>query len=91
MASTAELPGIIKKAEPGEPEFNLLARDPVAPSLVRLWAAIREADYKQAAFEYNSLISSAVTYYETNPTDDEQLANACDIAGKMEQWRANNR
>lgn len=28
-----------EEAKPGEPTFVLLARDPIAPKLVRLWAA----------------------------------------------------
>lgn len=34
------------KAQPDEPVFTLLARDKFAPMLVRLWAAMREADGK---------------------------------------------
>lgn len=30
------------RAEPDEPMFVLLARDPLAPALVRIWAAWRE-------------------------------------------------
>lgn len=30
------------KAEPHEPMFTLLARDPLAPMLVELWASMRE-------------------------------------------------
>lgn len=28
-----------QRAEPDEPMFTLLARDPVAPTVIRLWAA----------------------------------------------------
>ncbi|MDH3233638.1 MAG: hypothetical protein OEQ29_08915 [Alphaproteobacteria bacterium] len=31
-----------EKAEPDEPMFVLLARDPIAPALVRMWARARE-------------------------------------------------
>ncbi len=31
-----------EKAAPDEPMFTLLARDPLAPMLVRLWADLRE-------------------------------------------------
>lgn len=31
------------KAEPDEPTFTLLARDPLAPILVEQWAALRES------------------------------------------------
>ncbi len=31
-----------EKAEPDEPMFILLARDPLAPSLIHIWANMRE-------------------------------------------------
>jgi hypothetical protein len=37
-----ELDPCIAKRQPGEPVFTLLGRDPVAASLVLLWAAARE-------------------------------------------------
>src|SRR5271167_4124368 len=33
------------KAEPDEPTFTLLARDPMAPVLIRMWAAQRWAEH----------------------------------------------
>lgn len=43
---TKEAPGAFDcydKAEPGEPVFTLLARDPIAPALIDAWAAAAEA------------------------------------------------
>jgi hypothetical protein len=57
----------LAKRRPGEPMFTLLGRDPVAASLVRLWAAARDA-------------------YLLKQTDPDRLANALDIADKMERW-----
>lgn len=34
-------------AEPDEPMFVLLARDPLAPIVVRLWAMLREREHGQ--------------------------------------------
>lgn len=34
------------KAEPDEPVFTLLARDPMAPQLIRLWAAQRWSEHE---------------------------------------------
>lgn len=34
------------KADPDEPMFILLARDPLAPEVVRLWATMRKMDAK---------------------------------------------
>lgn len=34
------------KAEPDEPTFTLIARDPMAPALIRLWAAQRWQEHE---------------------------------------------
>jgi C4-type Zn-finger protein len=74
------------KAEEGEAKFTLLARDPTGPSMVRLWAAIREADYKQAVVEFSNLVTVAERHYEGDPTNETKIASALTIAEKMERW-----
>lgn len=41
--------GCFQKAEDDEPLFTLLARDPLAPFLVRLWGALRETRGEEGA------------------------------------------
>lgn len=37
------------KADPDEPLFVLLARDPIAPLLVEFWAMLNEAEFQNPA------------------------------------------
>lgn len=48
------------KADPDEPMFVLLARDPLAPMLVRLWADLRSylADNPSKVFEAHECAAS---------------------------------
>lgn len=60
-------------AEPDEPMFVLLARDPMAPQLVRNWAMIRAQQVEQGI----------------KPAEDMAKANEAKLcAAQMEQWRA---
>jgi len=60
------------KAMDDEPAFVLLARDPMAPALVRLWVAARRAAIAEGG----------------RPTSDlQQVALAELEAERMEQWR----
>lgn len=79
------------KAEPDEPKFTLLARDPVAASLIRMWAATREGNLAEMARQYAELVEVACHRYLDEPTDDNKLQEACAIAGDMEQWHGVNR
>lgn len=62
-------------ALPDEPMFVLLARDPHAPALVRLWAALRRVD-----------IEAGVRPASDLPMVEEAYGNACDMA----EWRHDN-
>lgn len=44
-----------KKAMKDEPAFVLLARDPMAPALVRLWAAARRVAVQEGARPFEDL------------------------------------
>jgi hypothetical protein len=72
---TKENPGefdCYDKAQPDEPMFVLLARDPAAPSLIRRWASIRQDDI------INGL----------RPDSDRGLVyEALVVARAMEVWR----
>lgn len=76
------------KAEQGEPKFTLLARDPVAPDIVRLWASVRNGDHVEMANAFASLASICHhRYIETGDYDNAKTENAYDIADKMTQWQ----
>jgi hypothetical protein len=85
-----EMTDCYHKAEPDEPKFTLLGRDKAAPVCVRMWAAIREGN-SDVFLNLIGEASNILETYQTNPTNDSQLEEACDKAGKMEQWRAKNR
>ena len=62
-------------ALPDEPMFVLLARDPYAPTLVRLWALERRAAIQMGR----------------RPADDMNMVEeACACADAMEAWRSAN-
>lgn len=57
------------KADPNEPIFILLARDPLAPALVRLWAHVRRV-YDQANGQKISAANSD-KYFEAQECADQ--------------------
>jgi len=60
------------KAMPDEPAFVLLARDPMAPALVRLWVAARRVAIAEGA----------------RPMSDLQQVTLAELeAERMEAWR----
>lgn len=71
-------------AAPDEPLFTLLARDNLAPGLVRLWAQIRESDVYGAIGTFNQLVQNAPF-----TTASEKAAEARACADDMETWRDN--
>jgi len=76
-------------AEPNEPQFTLLARDPTAPGLVALWAAIRLGDKEGVALAMSRLaesidvIGNKIGSEELKAKADEALA----CANAMQEWR----
>lgn len=86
---TAPLPGIGFECVPdeGEPVFKLLARDPIAADLVRLWAAVRSGLPAAAAREFTSLMVSCDIRYRDEPTSSEQLASALSVAEQMDNYK----
>lgn len=63
-------------AKPDEPMFVLLARDPSAAILVRLWATMREAEIRQGR----------------RPESDRlKVGEAYACATDMERWHDENR
>ena len=46
------------KAEPDEPMFTLLARDPMAPTLIRMWAAQKWQEHPEKVTEARDIADS---------------------------------
>lgn len=78
------------KAEEDEPKFTLLARDPLAPFMVALWAALRKGDTPSAVCIFADMVADPAHNYRVklelrdNPA---KLASACDISRNMVKWR----
>jgi hypothetical protein len=60
-------------AEPDEPLFTLLGRDPLASHLVRLWAALRIGNQANARHIIDGLLRAAMTQ---GPIDQHDIAKA---------------
>ncbi len=75
-------------AEPDEPMFHLLARDPSAPWLVRAWAALRAGDLAsalgcmEAAAKALKAAGKPVLGF-----DSEKLSEARQCAREMGDWQ----
>jgi hypothetical protein len=81
-------------AEPDEPLFTLLARDPLAPHLVRMWAKARGGDLLGALEDYVALIHAAGSAYwqaQDAVHVTQKVREAEDCAAHMDDWREINR
>lgn len=76
------------KAAPDEPLFTLLARDPLAPGLVDLWAALRNHDWGGAQQCLARLHERAERLARERP---EKIAEAMQCATDMDLWCAGPR
>ena len=75
-------------AAPDEPLFTLLARDRLAPYLVRIWAHLRRGD-RQLAAETITHMPTRISY--RNKPDIKKIVEAFQCADDMEEWRVANR
>jgi hypothetical protein len=85
----------IAKAEPDEPMFTLLARDPVAAHLVSIWAKLRVQDYEAARRVFDDLM---VKHFRRSQTSDNRSEVDMDKAQEaigcvmdMFEWIKKNR
>jgi hypothetical protein len=75
------------KAEPDEPMFTLLARDPQFANLVRLWAALRRRNYADAAAHFsNACFAASIAQHKDSDLPKAQEANQCAVLGL--RWRS---
>lgn len=73
-----------------EEYFLLLARDPLAPWLVAIWASIRLGDFKSASANYQRMFDGGLLdFYKRNP-DAAKAIEAMDVAQRMREWRGAN-
>lgn len=78
--------GTNEAAEPDEPMFVLLARDPFAPQLTNIWALLRIGAYTQARTEFARLSDIAARRQpEANDAAKAQEAALCAVA--MIDWK----
>lgn len=76
-------------ALPDEPMFVLLARDPLAPFLVSIWAAVRMNDWEKAGVVFETMIERAGLQFSIAP-DIEKASEAMDCSAAMFAWRKDN-
>lgn len=73
-------------AEPDEPIFVLLARDPLAPILVSIWSSLRYGDHEAADVKFKALKARALF----RRLDAAKASEALDCAMDMFAWHKNN-
>ena len=77
-------------AEPDEPMFVLLARDPLAPFLVSIWSKIRMGDLEAAGAVFTKMIYESTARYHAEP-DVDKASEALDCSLAMFKWRKEHR
>lgn len=76
-------------AKPDEPMFVLLARDPLAPFLVSIWASVRMDDLEGAFAKFNAMIAKFAQHYHTHP-DVDKASEAIDVSLAMFKYYLDN-
>jgi hypothetical protein len=79
-----------RAAEPEEPMFVLLARDPLAGFLVSIWSSVRYGDLEAAGVKFDAMLNRAAPPYLQRP-DVAKASEALDCAMEMFAWRTANR
>lgn len=73
-------------AEPDEPMFILLARDPLAAHLVSIWSKVRMGDMEAASAVFVNMLQRNGAAYGLAP-DVDKAREAMDCAASMFAWR----
>jgi hypothetical protein len=74
------------RAEPDEPRFTLLARDPLAGFLTSIWSSMRYGDVEAARAKFERMLEHHLMGYVFEP-DDAKASEALDCAMEMFAWR----
>jgi hypothetical protein len=77
-------------AEPDEPMFVLLARDPLAPFLVSIWSKVSCGDAEAAHAVFKQMMEQLSAGYEVVP-DPDKASEALDCSFAMFDWYKNYR
>jgi hypothetical protein len=75
------------KAEPDEPLFVLLGRDPQAAHLVSIWAKLRSGDKEAARAVFDHLLASLPAYPRPGTTDMDKAQEAMGCFLAMFEYR----
>lgn len=82
------LPGLNSELEEGEPIFILRARDPLAPFMVAIWAALRKGDTASAVVLFGDIVADpAYKYRQGKNPNPEKVTSASAKAKEMNFWR----
>ena len=76
-------------AEPDEPIFVLLARDPLAGFLTSIWSKVRNGDVEAASTVFLKMLNTAGVQYMQEP-DVAKASEAIECALAMFDWRKAN-
>lgn len=74
-----------QKAQSDEPFFTLLARDPMAPSLIEAWAYLRSGQIGAAEIAFKQAIDAA-TYIDSQMPGEAQIRSAFEVAENCRDW-----
>lgn len=78
------------RAEPDEPMFTLLARDPVAAHMVSIWSALRAQDFQKAQVVFNDLMLK-LDRVPSPEIDMDKVTEAMECSAAMFTWIKANR
>ena len=80
----------IARQHDGEPRFALMARDPIAPGLTRLWAALRARKTWAVSSIVKNLVVEAGKLPWRPDADPQHAISAQAIANEMDIWQHKN-
>lgn len=72
-----------------EPQFTLLARDPLAGFLTSIWSHVRMGDFEAAGVVFDTMIQRVGVNYAVDP-DVDKASEALGCAMAMFAWRRAN-
>lgn len=74
-----------QKAETDEPFFTLLARDPIAPSLIEAWAYLRSGQIGAAEIAFKAALDASSCIDPQMP-GEAQIRSAFEVADASRKW-----
>jgi hypothetical protein len=76
----------LERSLPDEPHFILLARDPLAPGMTRLWAALRQKQWDRCPGILAAIIEHAKPIRAEAHKDRDHAQSARYVADRMADW-----